>query len=470
MARSATGQPDFLQLSFPGKGRGQMNSDFPSALYDSSSDFNDFATDSIKLGRSPLGSFQVVCPEGMEEHIGGRMKKKPELVGGKACARGAVREQMILVLFYHKFHRSPAGVDRLIDKPAVPVLQVGDDETGIRSQGVVFDFGNDSASFFPGLGFIESLCEHFNRLSFPIEPQRGLLDKRLDLSDQGREGLESQNILHIVAFTKIKNRRTGVIGISPHNDAHLRPGLSDFSNHPLEDGNDLLACRPLSGPQHCGYQFAASPFIDVDGHIAVIPMIGIEKSQLLMAISQIIRVIDIQDYALWRFAVGSDKHIDKHFCDPIKVRTRNAVLKPADGRLTGQLLLIIGQSLAGYFHYRVLPQFITVVSILITAGNLENPLLEKLEKLMFDITGMPPVLQGISHFADQTYPAFNLPEEKNSCIGADLTAIKISFNFFVGNTFKKEQLFGTIFHGCFLFFLALTYYISIRYEGKQLFL
>jgi hypothetical protein len=97
-------------------------------------------------------------------------------------------------------------------------------------------------------------------------------------------------------------------------------------------------------------------------------------------------------------------------------------------------------------------------------------LLEKLEKLMFDITGMPPVLQGISHFADQTYPAFNLPEEKNSCIGADLTAIKISFNFFVGNTFKKEQLFGTIFHGCFLFFLALTYYISIRYEGKQLFL
>jgi len=69
---------------------------------------------------------------------------------------------------------------------------------------------------------------------------------------------------------------------------------------------------------------------------------------------------------------------------------------------------------------------------------------------------MAPVPQGISHFADQTYPVFNLPEEKKSGIGADLTAIEIGFNFFVGNGSKKEQLFGIIFHSCFLFFLALT--------------
>ena len=88
---------------------------------------------------------------------------------------------------------------------------------------------------------------------------------------------------------------------------------------------------------------------------------------------------------------------------------------------------------------------------------------------MFDITGVAPVPQGISHFADQTYPVFNLPEEKKPGIGTDLTAIEISFNLFVGNPFKKEELSGTIFHGCFLFFTLLTYYISIRYEGKQLF-
>jgi hypothetical protein len=123
------------------------------------------------------------------------------------------------------------------------------------------------------------------------------------LSDQGREGLKPQNILDFGLFTKIKNRRTGIIGISPQREAHLKPGLSDFSNHSIEDGDNLFACRPLSRPQHCCYQVAAFPFIDVDAYIAVIAVVGIEKSQLLMDMSQIICVIDIQDDALWRFAV-----------------------------------------------------------------------------------------------------------------------------------------------------------------------
>jgi hypothetical protein len=164
-----------------------------------------------------------------------------------------------------------------------------------------------------------------------------------------------------------------------------------------------------------------------------------------------------------------DKHIRRYFCDPIKIVTGDAILKPADGGLAGQLFLI-GQPLTGYFHDRIFPQLIAVISILITAENLENPLLEKLKKLMFGITGMAAIPQRISHFADQTYPVFNLPEEKKPGIKTDLTAIEISFNFLIGNAFKKEQLFGTIFHGCFLFFLVLKYYISILYEGKKLFL
>ena len=210
------------------------------------------------------------CPEGMKKHIGCRMEKKPNLVGGKTCARGAVRQQMVLVLLDHKLHRPPAAVARLIDEPAVPVFQVGDDETGVRSESVVFDFGDDSACFRPGLGFIESLCEHFNRMSLLLESLRYLFDKRLYFSDQRREGLKSQNIFHDVVFTEVKDRRTGVVGIAPQKNAYLRPGLSDFSDHPLEDRGDLLACRPLSQaaalllsvcrffPHRCGWAYSSS--------------------------------------------------------------------------------------------------------------------------------------------------------------------------------------------------------------------
>jgi len=134
-----------------------------------------------------------------------------------------------------------------------------------------------------------------------------------------------------------------------------------------------------------------------------------------------------------------DKHIHKHFCDPITVYSGETIFKPAEGRLTGQRRAVIRQSPTGYFHYRIFPQLIAVISIFITTGNLENPLFEKLKELMFDITGMAPVPKGISHFPDQTYPVFNLPEEKKSSIGTDLTAIEIGFNFFIGNSFKKSS-------------------------------
>jgi hypothetical protein len=395
------------------------------------------------------------------------MEKKPELIGRKTCARRAVRHQMVLVFFDHKLHRPPVAVDRLIDEPAVPMFQVGYDKPRIRSKDIVFDFGYDSARLFPGLSSIVSFGEHFDRLALQIEPLGGLLYKRFDFSNQGRERLESQNIFHVVAFAKIKNLRTGVVGICPQKDTNIRPIFSDFSNHPLEDGGDLFAGRPLPRPQHCGYQFAAFPFIDVDGHIAVIAVIGIEKSQLLMAVSQIIRVIDIQKDGLRRFAVRLNKHIHKCFCNPIKICSGETVLKPADGRLAGQWWILIRQPLTGYFHNRIAPQFIAVIAVLIAAGDLENPLFEKLEELMFDITGMASVPQGISHFTDQADAVFNLSEEKKTSVGTDLTAVKIGFNFLIRKAFKKEELFGTIFHGCFLFFTLLTYYISIRYEGKQ---
>ena len=138
----------------------------------------------------------------MEKHIGSRMKEKPKLVGRKAWAGSAVREQMILVFLNHKFHRPSTAIDRLIDEVPVPMLQVGDDETGVRTESVGVDFGDDSACLRPGLGFIESLGEHSDRLLLLLKPQGHLFDKGLDFSEKRRESLKPQNIFQVVFFTK----------------------------------------------------------------------------------------------------------------------------------------------------------------------------------------------------------------------------------------------------------------------------
>ncbi len=147
-----------------------MNPDFPRESSYPCSDLNYFQTYGIELGRGPFSSFQVERTEDMEEHIGGRMKKKPELVSGKAWARSSVRHQMVLVFLDHKFHGSPARKDCFINEPVVPVFQVGDDETGVGPETGIFDFSNNSAPLRPEFGFIESLCEHSNRPFLQIEP------------------------------------------------------------------------------------------------------------------------------------------------------------------------------------------------------------------------------------------------------------------------------------------------------------
>ena len=101
------------------------------------------------------------------------------------------------------------------------------------------------------------------------------------------------------------------------------------------------------------------------------------------------------------------------FCNSIKICSGETIFKPSDGRLAGQCQIVIRQSRKGYFHYWILPQLIVVISILIAAGNLEIPLLEKLEKLMFDITGMAQVPQRIGYFFDQAYPGFQPPGGKD---------------------------------------------------------
>jgi hypothetical protein len=175
--------------------------------------------------------------------------------------------------------------------------------------------------------------------------------------------------------------------------------------------------------------------------IVVVSLVGIEKNQLLTAIIQIIRVIDIKDYSLCRFAIGLDKHIYKHFCNPEKICSVETVFKQVDGRLAGHGQIIIGRPLTGYFHYRIAWQFIDVIEILIETGDLKNPLLKKLKELMFDITAPPPGPEGISHFTDQTYAVSNLRRKRTPAAELISPPLKSASIFLLEMPLKRSNYY-----------------------------
>jgi hypothetical protein len=88
------------------------------------------------------------------------------------------------------------------------------------------------------------------------------------------------------------------------------------------------------------------------------------------------------------------------------------------------------------------------------------------------VAGMTAIVKNLGHAVKKPHPAFDLPEEKHSGVGGDFAAVKVDFEFFSLEVFKKKPFGGMMnfVQSCFLLHFVKTYCKSIRYEGKQLFL
>ena len=448
-----------------------MNLDFRRQLPHSGSDLDELQSYHRKLSMSPFASTKMKPAECMWKNISYRMEKQTKLVGLKTAAGCPVREQMRLMFFDEKLHRSPSTVDGLVDKPLIPVLKVSHSISHKQPEGVALHFDDNPLGLRLALRLVEKLTKNFYRPLLLSISLLGFLHKRLGFFLQGIIWLEPKNIFYLLLFAKLIDCRTTVIRVAPKKDAHLGPGLPDPSYHPLENRDNLLSSRTFSRMEYCCHQLPAFSFIDMDRHEAVVIMKGIEKSQLLMIMSGIIGIIYIQYDPFGRLIIRFDKNIHKYLGYTVKIRARKPVLKPAHGGLTGQRLLT-RKLLTGHLQHRIIPQFIRIIAILPAAGNLEHSLLEKFDDLMFNISGMSAIPKHLGHPVKKTHLSFHLTQEKEPGIRADFSPLEVCFDFFSTNIFKKKQLFCIIIfvQGCFLLIFTLTYYKTIRYEGKQLFL
>jgi hypothetical protein len=88
------------------------------------------------------------------------------------------------------------------------------------------------------------------------------------------------------------------------------------------------------------------------------------------------------------------------------------------------------------------------------------------------VSGMAAIMKDLGDAVKNPHPALDLPEEKNAAVGGDFAAVKVDFELFSLEVFKKKPFGGMMnfVQSCFLLRMFKTYCKSIRYEGKQLFL
>jgi hypothetical protein len=86
------------------------------------------------------------------------------------------------------------------------------------------------------------------------------------------------------------------MAIGADQDLHPGPMAADLADQPAQKSAGLGTTRPASRAQHGGH-WPAIAVEHHDGLEAVLVVVGVEKSQLLLAVDRIEGVIHVQDYA-----------------------------------------------------------------------------------------------------------------------------------------------------------------------------
>ena len=121
-----------------------------------------------------------------------------------------------------------------------------------------------------------------------------------------------------------------------------------------------------------GDRTARRRVVDVDRQEAALVVMGIEQRELLVAVNDIHRVVDVERYRFGWGPVAGAVEIDHHPHQADQVAQGRRILPARDGRLRAQIPARIGQPPAGQFECRIEAQSVEVVGVFIAAGDGED--------------------------------------------------------------------------------------------------
>jgi hypothetical protein len=152
----------------------------------------------------------------------------------------------------------------------------------------------------------------------------------------------------------------------------------------LDDGPHLLTRRRLARAQDHHHRLAALHVIDVDGHEAALVVVGIPERQLLAAVHDVERVVDVERDLGGRCRKRRAELVDQRRRQPRRLPAARHVLQPAHGRLRAQLGAALGAAADGQLQQRVVSEPVEIDAVLVAAADRERARLDHLDERMGD--------------------------------------------------------------------------------------
>lgn len=211
---------------------------------------------------------------------------------------------------------------------------------------------------------------------------------------------------------------------------------ADAPDQPTDMVCRLDPRRALAGARQHHHRTAGRGVINMDRQEAALAIMAVPEGELLAAMDDIDRLIDIERHRDRRRGIARAVEIDERACQPHQFSRRRRILSAAHRWLACQADHAAGQFAERQLEPRIVTQTVEIIGILITAGDRQHASPQDVAEVMNN----PALVARIGYALDKPFRnaklSLHLRQQQYATIGCQPPAVEGGSHFLAANRWE----------------------------------
>ena len=376
------------------------------------------------------------------------MQDEPHLVGGRGPAAGAVRGELGLVQLDQVLGLAALAVELGVEPLGRAGRDVGHHVADVEAQAGGLDAGGDAALPGPRPGPMRGLGEAAHRvlvLDGALDADR--IGDVLELVGQRLGAGEAEDIVDAVRLAEVHDLGPAIVAVAADGDPGRGPVAADRPDETAQMAAHLLARRCLARPQDHRDRAGRGRVVDVDRQKAALVVMGVEQRQLLTAVDDIERVVDVEHHRRRRRGIAGTVELDQDPAEPQQIAQARRVLPARHGRLAHQVGTALGQAPAGELERGVGAQTVEIVGVRVAAGDGEDAREQDLGQRVNHPRRVTAIGDHGGELPGDPHPSRRRGEQHHATVRRQAPAVERGGELLAPDGWKRERQYPIVGHG-----------------------
>jgi len=202
----------------------------------------------------------------------------------------------------------------------------------------------------------------------------------------------------------------------------------------------------IAGAENRGKRKPVEAVEDQQRMVHVLIIVAVKETQLLVPMGGVVGGVHIQYDPFRRAEMRPDVQIGQEVGEAAEIATGYPVLKPADGRLTGQIGACLRQSSRHDLERRIAFERIGVIGVFITQRDGKDTLPHQADNIVERALPITTIMDTERGGSRDAVAFIDLPKQQTAAVRGHATAVKTGDNFLTKKGFKTELFMADCFH------------------------